>query len=53
MDDKLAMQFYEQKQYDKAVVYFDKLYDKLPDAYYNYYFKCLIETKDYKTAEKI
>jgi tetratricopeptide (TPR) repeat protein len=53
MDDKLAMQFYEQKQYDKAVVYFDKLYDKLPDAYYTYYFKCLIETKDYKTAEKI
>lgn len=52
-DDKLAMQFYEQKQYDKAVVYFDKLYDKLPDAYYNYYFKCLLETKDYKTAEKI
>lgn len=52
-DDKLAMQFYEQKQYDKAIVYFDKLYDKLPDAYYNYYFKCLLETKDYKTAEKI
>jgi tetratricopeptide (TPR) repeat protein len=52
-DDKLAMQFYEQKQYDKAVVYFDKLYDKLPDAYYNYYFKCLLEIKDYKTAEKI
>lgn len=53
MDDKLAIQFYEQKQYDKAVVYFDKLYDKLPDAYYTYYFKCLLETKDYKTAEKI
>ena len=53
MDDKLAMQFYEQKQYDKAVSYFEKLYDKQPDAYFNYYFKCLIETKDYKTAEKI
>ena len=52
-DDKLATQFYEQKQYDKAVVYFEKLYDKLPDAYFTYYFKCLIETKDYKTAEKI
>ncbi|MES2565965.1 MAG: tetratricopeptide repeat protein [Bacteroidota bacterium] len=52
-DDKLAMQFYEQKQYDKAIVYFEKLYDKLPDAYFIYYFKCLIETKDYKTAEKI
>lgn len=52
-DDKLAMQYYEQKQFDKAVVYFNKLYDKLPDAYYTYYFKCLLETKDYKTAEKI
>ena len=46
------MQFYEQKQFDKAVIYFEKLYDKQPDAYFTYYFKCLIETKDYKTAEK-
>lgn len=53
MDDKLAMQFYDQKQFDKASSYFEKLYDKQPDAYYTYYFKCLIETKDYKTAEKI
>ncbi len=52
-DDKLAMQFYNQKEYDKAVVYFDKLYDKIPDAYYTYYYKCLIETKDYLKAEKI
>ena len=53
MDDKLAMQYYEQKQFDKAAAYFEKLYDKQPDAYFTYYFKCLIETKDYKTAEKI
>lgn len=52
-DDKLAMQFYEQKEYDKAVVYFDKLYDKSPDAYFTYYYKCLVETKDYSKAEKI
>ena len=31
-DDKLAMQFYEQKQFDKASSYFEKLYDKQPDA---------------------
>ena len=42
-DDKLAMQYYEQKQYDKAAVYFDKLYDKLPDAYYTYYFKVWLD----------
>jgi tetratricopeptide (TPR) repeat protein len=52
-DDKLAMQFYEQKQFDKAVVYFEKLYDKQPDVYFNYYFKCLVEIKDYKTAERV
>ena len=52
-DDKLAIQYYDQKQFDKAIVYFEKLYDKLPEAYYSYYFKCLLETKDYKTAEKI
>jgi tetratricopeptide (TPR) repeat protein len=52
-DDKLAMQYYDQKQFDKAIVYFEKLFDKLPDAYYPYYFKCLLEIKDYKTAEKI
>ncbi len=52
-DEKLAMQYYDQKQFDKAVVYFEKLYDKLPDNYYNFYFKCLVETKDFKQAEKI
>lgn len=52
-DDQLAMQYYERKEFDKAVVYFDKLYDKQPDAYFTYYYKCLIETKDYNKAEKI
>ena len=52
-DDKLAMQFYELKQFDKAAAYFEKLYDKQPDAYFTYYYKCLLETKDYKAAEKI
>ena len=52
-DEQLAMQYYDRKEFDKAVVYFDKLYDKLPDPYYLYYFKCLIETKDYNKAEKI
>lgn len=52
-DDKLAMQFYEQKEYEKAAVYFDKLFDKAPDAYFTYYYKCLVEIKDYSKAEKI
>ena len=52
-DEQLAQQFYERKEFDKAVVYFDKLYDKLPDAYFTYYYTCLLETKDYSKAEKI
>ncbi len=52
-DDALAMQFYERKEFEKAAVYFDKLYDKNPDAYFTYYYKCLIEVKDYTKAEKI
>ncbi len=51
-DDQLAMQYYERKEYDKAIVYFDKLYDKQPDAYFTYYVKCLVELKDYSKAEK-
>jgi len=53
MDEKLAMQFYEQKQYEKAASYFDNLYDKNPDAYFTYYYKCLVEIKEYSKAEKV
>ena len=52
-DDKLAMQFYEQKQYDKAAEYFDNLYNKNPDAYFTYYYKCLVEIREYSKAEKV
>lgn len=52
-DEALVMQFFERKEFDKAADYFDKLYDKSPDLYYNYYYKCLIELKDYNKAEKI
>lgn len=47
------MQYYDQKEYDKAVVYFDKLYDKNPDAWFSYYYKCLVQLKDYSKAEKV
>jgi tetratricopeptide (TPR) repeat protein len=52
-DEQLAMQYYERKEFDKAVVYFDKLYDKNPDAYFTHYFKCLKEVNDYSKAEKV
>lgn len=52
-DEQLAMQYYERKEFDKAVVYFEKLYDKNPNAYFTHYFKCLTEIKDYSKGEKV
>ena len=52
-DEQLAQQYYERKEFDKAVVYFEKLYDKNPDAFFRQYQTCLLETKDYNRAEKV
>jgi len=52
VNDKLAVQFYEQKQFDKALPYFTKLYKQQPDAYFDFYLNCLIETHDLQAAEK-
>lgn len=52
-DEKLARQFYEQQEYDKAADLFEKLYSKNPSAYYTDYFDCLLKLKEYKDAEKI
>jgi tetratricopeptide (TPR) repeat protein len=52
-DEQLAVQYYQAGDYDKAVVYYEKLYNKNPLAlYYTYYLNCLIYTKNYKKAEK-
>lgn len=52
-DERLARQFYQQQEYEKASDLFEKLYNKNPGAYYNEYYDCLLKLKDYKTAEKI
>ncbi|MGP8214196.1 MAG: tetratricopeptide repeat protein [Bacteroidia bacterium] len=53
-DEELAQQYYFDKQYDKAVVYYEKIYAKRPSKMvYHNYLDCLIQTKDYKTAEKV
>jgi tetratricopeptide (TPR) repeat protein len=52
-DDKLALQYLETKEYEKANVYLEKLYDKFPDQWYSYYYSGLVGVKDYKQAEKI
>src|SRR4051812_43501225 len=51
--DKLAVQFYEQKEFEKANVYFEELFDKNPAGWFNYYYKSLLGAKDYPKAEKI
>ncbi len=51
--EQLAIQYFQNKEFDKAVQLFEELYAKTPTPFiYDYYFKCLIETKDFKKAEK-
>ena len=52
-NEKLAIQYFEQKEYAKANVYFEDLFDKNPDAWFTTYYKSLIEAKDFSKAEKI
>lgn len=53
-DEQLAAQYYAAGEYDKAQVYYEKLYDRNPIAlYYNYYLNCLLSTKSYRKAEKL
>ena len=53
VDEQLAQQFFEMREYDKAIVYYEKLYQKNEAVYYGQYFKCLLATRDYKRAEKV
>jgi len=51
--EALAVQFYEQKEYEKANVYLEDLYDKNPTIWFGYYYKSLLMVKDFDKAEKI
>ncbi len=53
-DEQLASQFYQNKEFDKALDYYEKLYNKKsPQIFYQPYLNCLLETKDFKKAERI
>ena len=53
-DEQLAMQYYKDKEYDKAVELFEKIHAKKPDSYiYYYYFYSLLELERYDDAEKM
>lgn len=51
--DKLAMQYFDQKEYEKANTYFEELYDKNPDTWFVYYYKSLLGAKEFSKAEKV
>ncbi len=50
---KIADQFFSNKEYEKALDYYDKLYDKNEVVYYSKYYQCLVITKAFKKAEKV
>lgn len=53
-DEQLANQYYQNKQYEKAIVYYEKLFPRNPSPVnYHNYLDCLVQTRDYSTAEKV
>ncbi len=52
-DNQLAFNYYNNKEFEKAVVLFDKLYQKNGSkVYFTYYIRCLTELNEYREAEK-
>jgi tetratricopeptide (TPR) repeat protein len=53
-DMQLAQHYYSSGDFDKAKIYYVKLYDKDPSKFnFLRYYDCLIQTNDKKEAEKI
>ncbi|TND08803.1 MAG: hypothetical protein FD123_2019 [Bacteroidetes bacterium] len=53
-DEQLAAQYYQAGEYEKALVYYERLFGKKPIAlYYNYYLSCMLAVNDFKKAEKV
>ncbi len=50
----LAFDYYRNKEYDKAIVYFEKLYKQTgSDNYYAFLLNCMVELQQYDEAEKL
>lgn len=53
-DEQLGIQYYVNKEYEKATELFSKVYNKNPNTYiYYYYYQALIYLEDYKELEKV
>jgi len=52
-NEQLAIQYFQDKAFDKAAILFEEIYNKTPTPFiYDYYLNCLVELKDYNKAEK-
>lgn len=52
--EKLAIQYYENKEYEKALGLFRELFDAQPSQFrYTYLIYCLLAVKDFAEAEKV
>lgn len=53
-DEKLALQYYKDKEFDKAIELFEKIQNKKPNSYiYYYYYSSLLELERYNDLEKL
>lgn len=53
-EEQMAVQFYNNREYEKAIELFEKLYDKRPDSYfYSYLLFSYVELKDFRSAERL
>ncbi|MDR2970979.1 MAG: tetratricopeptide repeat protein [Bacteroidales bacterium] len=53
-EEQLAVQYFQQGEYEKAKAIFKPIYDKKPDTYiYSYYYMVLLYLEDYKELEKV
>ncbi|MEZ5147503.1 MAG: tetratricopeptide repeat protein [Bacteroidales bacterium] len=54
-DPQLAAQYFRNRDYEKALVLYKKLYEEQQNTsvYYTYYLYCLVELESYKEAERL
>ena len=53
-DQQMAAHYYNNGEYDKARLYYEKLYGQSPTDYnYSFYLKTLMALEDYKESEKL
>ncbi len=52
VEEKLALQFFQNQEYKQAAELYQKIYSNKPTPfYYNYYLDCLFSLKEYKKAK--